>query len=114
MSQERTAGLDDQEDIAEEIPAVNDRGASDPKGDGRQPSDAAASPEPVSPESPETPEESPDAQSAGDQSAPRLYRLRPPGLRPVRRTLHRHGLRNDCPPDRRIRPRSPFSRNRLR
>lgn len=111
---ERTAGLDDQEDIAEEIPTVSDRGASDPKADGRQPSDAAPAPEPASVEHSENRDEAPDAASVGDETEPRLYQLRPPGLRPVRRARVRHGLRNDCPPDRRNRPRSPFSRNRLR
>ena len=58
----------------------------------------------------------PDAEpgSEGAKSTPSPYQLRPQGLRPVRRPLRRHGLRNDCPPDRRRPPRSPSSHTRLR
>ena len=111
MSEEKEARLDDQEDIAEEIPTAGDRAASDPTAAGRQPFDAGQVPEQAHTA---TPEMVPDPATGGVEATPRLYRLRPPGLRPVRRPLRRHGLRNDCPPDRRQQPRSPSSRNHLR
>jgi len=107
-----TAGLDDQEDIAEGVPAKSDRGPADPKADGEQHSDAdlptnaeleAIAAEPAA-----------DPIDQGAKGAPRLYQLRPAGLRPVRRRLRRHGLRNDCPPDQRRWPRSSSPRTRLR
>lgn len=64
----------------------------------------------IPPDPPEAAE--PGAEGRGPVPSP--YRLRPQGLRPVRRQLRRHGLRNDCPPDRRHPPRSPSSRTRLR
>lgn len=61
-----------------------------------------------------TPPEGAEPGIDGAKSTPSPYQLRPQGLRPVRRQLRRHGLRNDCPPDRRRPPRSPSSRTRLR
>jgi hypothetical protein len=116
--------LDDQEDIAEEVPAKSDRGPADPKADGKQLSGAEIPSEKLS----EVPsdaeleaiasetgaEADDDAAGPAAQPAPRLYQLRPAGLRPVRRRLRRHGLRNDCPPDQRRWPRSSSPRTRLR
>jgi hypothetical protein len=61
-----------------------------------------------------TPPDNAEPGAEGIKSTPSAYQLRPQGLRPVRRQLRRHGLRNDCPPDRRRPPRSPSSRTRLR
>jgi hypothetical protein len=106
-----TAGLDDQEDIAEGVPGKSEVGPTDPKADGSQPSEAdlASEPAPEAGAAETLPEPSDEAANA----APRLYQLRPAGLRPVRRRLRRHGLRNDCPPDQRRWPR-PSPRTRLR
>jgi hypothetical protein len=104
--------LDDQEDIAEEVPAKSDRGPADPKADGKQRADGdPAGDAEIEAVAPET---TPDSADTAAVPAPRLYRLRPVGLRPVRRRLRRHGLRNDCPPDQRRWPRSSSSRPRLR
>jgi hypothetical protein len=99
--------LDDQEDIAEGVPGKSDLGPTDPKAESSQPSEADLASEAGAAET--LPESSDEAAN----SAPRLYQLRPAGLRPVRRRLRRHGLRNDCPPDQRRWPRS-SPRTRLR
>jgi hypothetical protein len=89
----------------------SDGGTADPIGEGRQAPDGDLPPDSGEAVVPET---TSDASEEPALHTPRLYRLRPAGLRPVRRRLRRHGLRNDCPPDQRRPPRSPFPRTRLR
>ena len=103
--------MDDQEDIAEEVPKLSDRGATDAAA-GSQQSPAADPAAADATEAVPGPEAEPDVDEV--EAAPRLYQLRRQGLRPVRRHLRRHGLRNDCPPDLRHHLRSPSSRTRVR
>jgi hypothetical protein len=110
-------GMDDQEDIVEEIPTADKpEKAAKRKPRAKKATDAAAlSPieeapadallEPVSGEiPPATP-------------VPRLYQLRSPGVRPALAVRPRQGpprLRNDCPPDSRKKSLPHYPRTRLR
>ncbi|HEV3231209.1 MAG TPA: hypothetical protein VG245_03020 [Candidatus Dormibacteraeota bacterium] len=82
--------MDDQEDILDKVPKVDPAVPAASAGDPPPDPDAAA---PAA--------DAPEA-AAELVPVPRLYRLRPPGLRPAPRPArgHRAGkLRSDCPPD---------------
>jgi hypothetical protein len=90
--------MDDQDEIAEEVPKKDPKKPAHPVGGGGEPKardEAEVAPADVVP----------GADPAERlEPAPRLYRLRAPGLRPVHRPPRgrRAGrLRADCPPDER-------------
>ena len=100
-------GLDDQEEIADEPARGTGAEPVDPATGGLLLSGETIVPAPsgdLAPgETPPPPDdiEVPPAPAEAPGPSPRLYQLRPPGLRPRRHFRPRtgSGLRNDCPPD---------------